>query len=100
MEIKQIKFGTQPRAYADHEWEWIVKLNDGEVLTDEIIKNDILAKEWPLKNALTKEDYFKAIRDKSLSFDERMTVVCKGYYYYGRMANGVYSVSARQAYID
>lgn len=98
MTIKQVKTGLQPRVYADHEWEWIITLEEGETLTQETI-NQLLEKAY-IGKAMKRDDYWKAYRDKNLSFDEHMGVVCKGYYWVSDMDANTKCLSARQEYID
>lgn len=99
MKITQKKNGMQPRPYADHEYEWVVELEVGETLSDEIIKEKMLSKDY-MGDALPEAEYWKLYRDKNLSFNEHMNVVCKGYYSFRQIDFNLFIVTARREYID
>lgn len=93
MKITQLKNGIQPRAYADHVWEW-------EIITDEPEEVVLSYCRKELKNAARDEaTYWKDYRDNSKSFNQHMEIVCGGYFKISKTSDGyVYRVT--QEYID
>lgn len=91
--IVQIKDGTQPRPYADHIWEW-------DIATDEAKEEVLNYCRKNLRDARREEsDYWKDYRDNTKSFDEKMEVVCGGYYSLKQTDTG-YRYRVTQEYID
>lgn len=74
MEAIQIAYGNQPRPYANHHWEWVIK-KDGTP------KEEVL--EWARKN-LKYAPYdikeYKMLYAQKQSFENLMKLVCGGFY--------------------
>lgn len=92
-EVKQIRYGVQPRPYADHVWEWDIITNKPY---DEVL-------EYCRKNLKPAEreekDYWKEYRDKSKGFEEHMEIVCGGFYTLTKTEGG-YNYKVTREYID
>ena len=75
-EIKQIKGGRQERPYADHIYEWSIwgQFPNGE---EEILQ---FCKTYLHDAKHEEKEYFKLYRDNSLSFSEKMELICGGRY--------------------
>lgn len=96
IEIKQIKNGRQERPYADHIYQWNMKLN---FVRDE--EEVLLFCQTYLEDAARNEaDYFTAYRDNSLSFNEHMAIVCGGYYTLRRNEDRTWTYTVTREYID
>ena len=94
------KRGEQPRAYADHVWEWIIVADEGEKCSPEwcfehIIKN---GEYKHLASALPEAEYRARRRD--WSFNSTMETVCKGWYTFKEMGFNQYCFTVKQEYID
>ena len=94
------KRGEQPRAYADHVWEWIIVADEGEECSPEwcfehIIKNSGCKY---LASALPEAEY-RARRWEG-PFDSIMETVCRGWYTFKEMGFNQYCFTVKQEYID
>lgn len=94
------KRGEQPRAYADHVWEWIIVADKGEECSPEwcfehIIKNSECKY---LASALPEAEY-RARRWEG-PFDSIMETVCRGWYTFKEMGFNQYCFTIKQEYID
>ena len=94
------KRGEQPRAYADHVWEWIIVADEGEKCSPEwcfehIIKNSECKY---LASALPEAEYRARRRD--WSFNSTMETVCKGWYTFKEMRFNQYCFTVKKEYID
>ena len=100
MRISITKRGEQPRAYADHVWEWIIVADEGEKCSPEwcfehIIKNSECKY---LASALPEAEY-RARRWEG-PFDSIMETVCRGWYTFKEMGFNQYCFTVKQEYID
>ena len=100
MRVTMTKRGEQPRAYADHVWEWIIVADEGEKCSPEwcfehIIKNSECKY---LASALPEAEYRARRRD--WSFNSTMETVCRGWYTFKEMGFNQYCFTVKQEYID
>lgn len=100
MRVTMTKRGEQPRAYADHVWEWIIVADKGEECSPEwcfehIIKNSECKY---LASALPEAEY-RARRWEG-PFDSIMETVCRGWYTFKEMGFNQYCFTVKQEYID
>lgn len=98
MKAIQTKFGNQPRAYADHEWQW--RIDPEGATKDEVLewcKTNLLPDSCP--NALSVEEY-RIKASLTLPFDEMMEAVCRGRYTLFQSTNGGYVFNVTLDYID
>ena len=92
------KRGEQPRAYADHVWEWIIVADEGEECSPEwcfehIIKNSECKY---LASALPEAEY-RARRWEG-PFDSIMETVCRGWYTFTEMGFNQYCFTVKFEY--
>lgn len=98
IEINQVRHGEQSRPYANHVWQWEIKLNnwrgvkEGEVLE--------FAQKFLKSCKYDRDTYFKLYRDNQRSFDEHMLVVCEGYFELKNTEYGNWTYKVEQEYID
>ncbi len=91
-EVKQIRYGVQPRPYADHVWEW-------DITTDKPYEEVLEFCRANLKKAEREEkEYWKEIRS-DLGFEKHMEVVCGGYYTLTKIEGG-FKYKVTREYID
>ena len=100
MRVTMTKRGEQPRAYADHVWEWIIVADEGEKCSPEwcfehIIKNSEYKR---LASALPEAEY-RARRWEG-PFDSIMETVRRGWYTFTEMGFNQYCFTVKQEYID
>lgn len=96
MKTKQLDNGIQHRPYADHIYKWEVEAENNES------QEEVLA--WCRKNLRDakreKEDYFHEYRRMDISFNEKMNIVCGGYYSIQKIGENKYIYQVIQEYID
>lgn len=92
-EVKQIRYGVQPRPYADHVWEW-------DIITDKPYDEVLEYCKTNLRPAQREEKkYWEEYRDNSKSFDEHMKIICGGFYTLTKTKDG-YNYKVVNEYID
>jgi len=92
MKAVQKRFGTQPRPYADHVWEW-------EVQTDRPVEEALAWCRANLKDAPRSETEYRDGKNSAPSFSDMMQVVCEGRYSISPIPGG-YRYTVTRDYID
>ena len=95
LNIKQLKAGRQEKRYGDHIYQWTINARNAtkEELLEYCQKN---LKEAKREHSKYLEDY----RNQDLTFDQRMEVVCGGWYTLTQNADGTWEYIVHYEYID
>lgn len=97
--IEQLDNGVQKRPYADHIYQWRIDARgNGKIDREEMLQ---FCQTYLRKAERTKPDYFAAIRDRNLSFNEHMYVIVGGHYTLESDKYGVvWTYTVTEEYID
>jgi hypothetical protein len=98
-EIKQLDNGLQKKPYADHIYKWVIDVRgNGNINRDEILE---FCREYLRAAKREKTEYFAAIRDTNLGFNEHMNIICGHYYTLESDKYGViWTYTVVEEYID
>lgn len=95
IEIKRTADGSQPRPYADHVYEWVIKTM-WKPTRDEVLQFCLTYLEHA---ALERTEYLTKYRS-NLPFNEHMQVVCGGWYTLTNNEHGEWVYHVQREYID